>query len=100
MAGKREPAPDVVDPSELTDADWAEINKLRQIWETGGPEAWSEAIDRLESANPIRHLVVMAALFPDEVRKAIRDEIAERGMTVREMRELLIRLQNLSTKKQ
>jgi hypothetical protein len=34
------PLDDIKDPSELTDADWAEINKLRAAYETGGQERY------------------------------------------------------------
>jgi hypothetical protein len=38
---------EIVDSSHLTDADWAEINKLKKACETGGKKALSAAIERL-----------------------------------------------------
>jgi hypothetical protein len=35
---------EVVDPSDLTDADWAEINKLKKAYEIGGQKALSKAL--------------------------------------------------------
>jgi hypothetical protein len=71
---------EVVDPSELSDADWADINKLGRALEDGGQKGLSKALDELAS-DPIRYMKVIGALFPDMVREAIRDEMAEAGMT-------------------
>ena len=79
---------EIQDISGLTDADWAEINMLRRAYESGGTKALSKALDRL-AKDPIRHVRVMGAFFPDMVREAIKDQMAETGMTEDELAELI-----------
>ena len=68
----------IVDTSWLTDADWAVINRLRRIHETEGQKAVREALRALE---PQSYLRVAAAVLPDKVRDAIKDEMAENQKT-------------------
>lgn len=84
---------EVADPSGLTDADWAEINKLRRIHERGGQRAFSKALKKL-SDDPIRYMSVVEALFPNRAREAIRDAMAELGMTDGDLHEFLRKLQS------
>jgi hypothetical protein len=72
--------PQVVDPSLLTDADWAELNKLRKAYEAGGKSALYKAYRELGS-NPVQYVRVMSAFCPSEVRASIREAIAKRGLT-------------------
>ena len=72
----------------LKDADWAEINRLRAIYEQKGEKALSEALAKLTEQDPVRAAHVIGAFFPDELREAIRDAMAERGMTEEDLREL------------
>ena len=83
-----------VDASHLTDADWAELNTLRQALETRGPEALSKAFAKLAKADPIRYMNIVAALFPDMVREMARDKIVEMGMTEEDVRELIRKLES------
>jgi len=78
----------IVDSSGLADADWVEINKLKSAYETGGMKALSKAFDEL-SADPVRALRVFGAFRPVEVREAIRDKMAELGITPEDIREML-----------
>jgi hypothetical protein len=91
------PLDDIKDPSELTDADWAEINKLRAAYETGGQEALSAALDEL-AHDPVRSIRVLAAFFPEMVRESIKDEMAEKGVTEDDIRELIRKLESPSMK--
>jgi hypothetical protein len=93
MAKKPEIEPELVDTSHLTDADWAEINRLKRAWQTGGSAALSKAMGELATANPGRFMSVMAAYFPTDVREVIKDEMAERGMTEEDLRELIRKLE-------
>ncbi len=83
---------EVVDSSSLTDADWAEINKLKTAYERGGQKALSKSMEKL-SADPIRYCTVMAAFFPDMIREAIRDSMAEQGITADDLKELIQKLE-------
>ena len=52
---------EVQDTSGLTDADWAEINKLRKAHKEGDRKALEIALDQL-AKEPIRFAVVIGAL--------------------------------------
>ena len=85
----------IVDTSWLADADWAVINKLRRIHETEGQKAVRKALRALE---PESYLRVAAAFFPDKVREAIKDEMAENGITEQDLREMAKKLHPSPTK--
>jgi hypothetical protein len=70
MARKHEPL-EVVDSSGLTDDDWAKINRLRHLHESGGFKAVSKAFDELAEADPIIFAHIMSAFFVDMVRETI-----------------------------
>jgi hypothetical protein len=53
MARNDEPL-EVVDSSGLTDDDWAKINRLRDLYDSGGPKALSKALRELAEADPIK----------------------------------------------
>jgi hypothetical protein len=84
---------DVVETSHLTDADWTEINKLRRAYETGGRKALSKAMAEL-GKDPVQYMRVMAAYLPDIVREAIKDQMAEIGVTEQDLRELIRKLES------
>jgi len=92
MTRKREPI-EVDDSSDLTDADWAQINHLQEVYQTGGKKALSKALGVLAEQDPIQYVVVMHAFFPRMIREAIRDSVAEAGMTEDDMRELIRKLE-------
>ncbi len=94
MAKDADDAFEVVDLSHLTDADWAEINKLNATWRNGGQNALSKALGDLADADPIRYTSVIAAFFPDLVREAIKDAMAERGITDEDVRDLIRKLES------
>ena len=82
---------EVVDPSGLTDADWAEINRLKGLYETGGRDALSKALAELGESDPVRSIRVLCAFFPETAREALRDSMAEQGITAEDLRELIRR---------
>jgi hypothetical protein len=57
----------VADPSGLTDADWAEINKLETAYNTGGQPDLRAALNELRK-DVSSCFRVMGAIFPDEMR--------------------------------
>ena len=77
----------IVDPSGLTDADWKAINKLRTEYERGGSEALDRALKEL-SADPVCYVRVMGAFFPHQIRETIKDQMAEKGITEEDLREM------------
>ena len=85
---------EVQDTSGLTDADWAEINKLRKTYKRGGRKAIDLALKKL-AKDPIRYAAVIGALYPDMLREMIRDQMAEAGITEQDLRELIQKLEGI-----
>jgi hypothetical protein len=85
---------EVVDSSKLTDAEWSEIGKLKKAYELGGEKALEEALQRLANENPVSHFIVLGAFFPEEALQAFKDWMAEAGMTVEDLRQLMRKLES------
>ena len=81
-----------IDTSRLTDADWAEINKLHQAYESGGESSLLAAIQELMK-DPVRCTRFVGAYFPEKMREALKDQVAEAGVTVEDLRDLLRKLE-------
>jgi hypothetical protein len=84
----------VVDTTDLTDADWAEINNLKKVYDTAGERALSAALKAVGERDPIRAARVLGAFFPDLVRETIKDRLADMGITGEDLRELIRKLEN------
>ena len=84
---------EVEDSTGLTDADWAEINRLKRAYNSGGQEALSKAFEEL-GKDPVRYVRVVGALYPSDVREAIKDAVAEEGMSEDDLRELVRKLES------
>jgi hypothetical protein len=84
---------EVVDTSGLTDADWSEINKLQQAYKEGGKRALGKAMAALVN-DPIRYVAVVGAFFPDMIREAMKDAIAEAGLTESDLNEMARNLES------
>ena len=79
----------VVDMSGLTDPDWTVINEIMRACEVGGFNVFWDEIDRL--VDPILQIRVAKAFFPDLIREALKDEMAEQGITHDDLKEFLTR---------
>ncbi len=86
----------IQDTSGLTDADWAEINKLRNAYKSGGDKALSKAMRQLLAKDPVAAGRAAGALFPDVLREQIKDAMAEQGMTEEDLREMIRKLEGSS----
>ena len=84
----RRPPLEIVDTSSLTDADWAEINKLQRAYQHG-EKAFSKTLYELGEADPIRLMTVMSAFWPEEVRETMKDQMAAEGVTVDDLKRLI-----------
>jgi hypothetical protein len=84
---------EVVDSIGLTDADWTEINRLQGAYRRGGKKALNAAMTEL-AKDPIRFAAVIGAFFPDMIREAMKDAVAEAGMTEEDIRELVRKLES------
>ena len=80
---------EIRDTSGLTDAEWAELNKLRRIHETDGAKALRKALDELRRNDPVRYFRISAALFPERIYNAMKDDMAERGITEDDLIEMV-----------
>jgi hypothetical protein len=85
---------EVVDASDLTDAEWAEINRIRKAHAEGGWKAFNSALTELESRDFVMCARVYGAFFPYELREGMKDELAERGITADDLRELIRKLES------
>lgn len=83
----------MVDSSGLTDANWADINRLKRTYNEGGQAVLSKAMAEL-GEDPIRYMAVIGAFFPDMVREAIKDSMAESGLTEEDIREMVRKLKS------
>ena len=75
--------------SHLTDVDWAEINRLKRIHESGGGKSLKAALEQSRGDDPVRWTRIMAAFFPGRVRETIKDQMANAGIDVDDIREML-----------
>jgi hypothetical protein len=71
----------------LTDADCSEIHRLSQVYRTGGERALMKAMKRL-ARDPVQAVKVYGALFPAVVREVLKDQVAERGITEKDLQKL------------
>src|SRR6185369_3361582 len=82
----------VTDASGLTNADWAEINRLKSAYANGGDKAFSEALKELDD-NPTLRIRVLGAFFPEMVRETILDAMAASGTTEEDVLDLIRKLE-------
>ena|SRR5215469_2794280 len=84
----------IQDTTGLTDADWTEINKLRNAHKKGGAKAVKRVMQQLLAKDVIQYVRVIAAFYPDMMREMIRDQMAEAGITEQDLRELIQKLES------
>jgi hypothetical protein len=82
----------VADTSVLTDADWAELNKLRRVHAVRGSKGLLKALRKLAKDDPVRYFTIAAALFPAKVLNAMKDHMAENGITKEDVEEMARKL--------
>ena len=75
----------VVDSSDLTDADWAVVNRVNRACELGGATAFWEELEKLDDIS--LQLRVLGAFFPELVSEVIEEEMTAHGLTVDDLRE-------------
>ena len=78
----------IEDTSGLRDADWIEINKLRDAYKTGGQQALKEAWRKLKD-DPVSTMRVYGAFFPEKLRNTIKDVMAAEGITFKDLKEMI-----------
>lgn len=88
----RIPELEVVDTSGPTDAYWSAINKIKRAYELGGEDGFWAEVDAL--GNIALQIRAVGAFFPEAIREGIKDEMAVRGITREDLREMLRRLES------
>ena len=83
---RKKPVLEVVNSSGLTDADWVQINKVIRAYERGGWDGFWSEFETLGD-DLILKITVVGAFFPDAIREAIEDELAESGLALEDLRE-------------
>ena len=84
MAGDHE----IKDTSGLTDADWAAINKLRRAYDGGGDEAL-RGLTRTYARGTRSLGPSYGRVFSDYVREKLKDAMADLGMTIEDLRDMI-----------
>ena len=87
----------VVDSSGLTDADWAAVNLVNSAYEAGGIDAFWDELEQLD--DDVLQITVAGAFFPALIRELLEDQMAEHGLTLDDLREILRKAENLSSNK-
>ena len=83
---------EVVDTRGLTDGDWAAINMVIRAHRAGGMDGFWDELEKLGDDNLILQITIVGAFFPDVIREAIKNEMAEQNITVEDLRNLVKRL--------
>jgi SEC-C motif len=84
------------DTSSLTDADWVEIDKLSHAYKADGDEGLQKAFERLLLHDPARAARILGAFYPQG--RGLADQLAEKGLTVEDFREMIQKLARSPTK--
>ena len=79
-----------------TEADWSAVNKVRRAYERGGWDAFWSEFETFED-DLMLQIMVLEDIFPDVMRQAIKDELAEPGFTLGELQGLLKKTMQLAT---
>jgi hypothetical protein len=75
----------VVDSSDLTDADWAAVNRVNRACELGGATAFRDELEKLQDVS--LQLRVLGAFFPELVREVMEEEMTECKLSVEDLQE-------------
>ena len=90
---------DVVDGSDFTDAEWAEIDRLADVLEISGEASFNRELEALAESDPRGYLIVMSVFFPEMTSEAVSISMAELGMESEEASALVRKLESAGRKK-
>jgi hypothetical protein len=89
----------IEDASRLTDTDWIELNKLRNTLENGDPEkAFQKSFKSLAEKNPSCAFRIYEAFFPHKALNALKDGMAEAGLDLEDLKEMIAKAEPKATK--
>ena len=80
---------EVVDATDLTDADWACVSTVKRAYEAAGIEGFRDAIERLGNGDWVFQIKIASAFFPAQIREELMDIMADYGLTTDDLREIL-----------
>jgi hypothetical protein len=69
----KQPDPETVGTSSLSEAERAELERLKAAWETGGDEALSKAQKQLRQTDPVLWFKIVRTYYPHLLRRIIGD---------------------------
>ena len=69
----------VVEASGLRDADWPDIKRLQQLYQTSGRDALSKALGELGASNPVRSIQILRAFFPTQFGRLLKTPWPKKG---------------------
>lgn len=85
------------DTSHFMDTDWAELNRLKRAYEDGGLKGFATAVRILAQNDPVQFVIIAAAVAPHKVREAAHDAMAEIGLTLEDLQEIIAAQKNRQT---
>lgn len=90
---------DVLDGSDFTDAEWAEIDRLAEVLEKSGQASFKRELETLADSDPRGYLIVMSVFFPEMTSEALSISMAELGIESEEATALVRKLEFVGRKK-
>ena len=85
----RKPELQVVDATDLTDAHWAAIDRVKRAYEVAGIDGFCDELERLSKGDVVFEVAIASAFFPAQIRAALMDVMADHGLTMEDLREIL-----------
>ena len=79
---------EVVDATDLTDAHWPSIDRLKRAYEARGMNGFWDELERL-SGDFVFQITIASAFFPAQIREALKGVMADYGLTMEDLREIL-----------
>jgi hypothetical protein len=97
---KQDNEPHLIDSTDLTDADWDEINKIKQAYATRGQRGFVKALEALYKRDELTWLrvVVVLAYYPTVVKEAMRDNMAASAVTAENLQDIFENMESSPTK--
>ena len=81
---------EVVDATDLTDdAHWAAIDRVKRAYEAAGIDGFCDELERLSKDDVVFQIAIASAFFPAQIRAALMDVMADHGLTMEDLREIL-----------
>lgn len=80
---------EVVDATDLTDAHWESIDRVKHAYEAAGIDGFWEELERLSNGDVVFQITIASAFFPAQIREALMDVMADHDLSVDDLQEIL-----------